>query len=800
MRKKGRLGFGLSVLLTVAVFLALVLHFEAASRLDLASLDPEPGPLVLDRHGQVLRLAPETKGRKLIKLPDGPLPNVVAAAFVAAEDQRFWWHAGIDPLAILRAGVSNLKAGRTVSGASTITMQLARLTFPGPRTYYRKLVEMVRALRIEATLPKTRILRHYLNRVPQGNNLIGVETAALAYFGKPAARLGAAEAAFLAALAKAPGKLNPYGPNQARLLARRDWVLGRMAKLGYLNNQELHTARSQTRRVAGLGQKRATFPFAAPHFVNLVHAEASKRPGQASVKTTLDLSLQRRAEAIVASHRERLLKAGATQAAAVLVDNRTMAVLALVGSMEYSPRDQGFNNGASAWRSPGSTLKPFLYAQALDQGLTPAAVLEDVEQRYPTPGGEFIPANYDRFPHGPVSFREALGNSLNLAAVRLLDQIGPEHYYDTLSTLQLINHPERGPEHYGLGLIVGNPEVSLLQLCAAYACLANSGVFRPLRLRLDEPMAAPRRVFSPQAAYIVTDILVDPSARARIFGASTAMNPPYRLALKTGTSTRYRDCWTVGYSPAYTLAVWVGNFDGRPTAGESGASAAAPILADLAAELFRSAPPEPFPKPVGVSKATVCAFSGLKPGAGCVHLTEELFITGTEPTRACTYHRGQEPWHRLATPFAAWLNQRFSQAGAGRYRLAGFSMDLQETFHGSLGKAQQVTTGMRPGDKVTLGANSAPRVKPLALEPLVTVVYPLNGDRFLLKPQSHGVRLTLKAVCQEPIPKVAWFVDGWEAGTSGPPYELKVDLDRGRHRLTVVGPDRVGDEVEVIVQ
>jgi penicillin-binding protein 1C len=806
MHKKGRSGSGLWVLFTIAIFVGVVLHFEAASRFDLAGLDPEPGPLVLDCQGQVLRLAPEKRGRKLIKLPDGPLPNIVAAAFVAAEDQRFWWHCGVDPLAIWRAGLSNFKAGRTVSGASTITMQLARLTSPGPRTYYRKLVEMLRAVRIEAALPKTQILRHYLNRVPQGNNLMGVETAALAYFGKPAARLTAAEAALLAALAKAPGKLNPCGPNQARLLTRRNWVLVRMAELGYLSNQELHAARSQTLRLSGLVYKRTTFPFAAPHFVNLVLAEVPKTFRQAPIKTTLDLTLQRLTEALVASHRERLLKAGATQAAAVLVDNRTMAVLALVGSLEYGPRDQGFNNGACAWRSPGSTLKPFLYAQALDLGLTPAAILEDVARRYSTPGGEFIPTNYDRFAHGPVSFREALGNSLNLAAVRLLDQIGPERYYDTLRTLQLINHPDRGPEHYGLGLVVGNPEVNLLQLAAAYASLANGGVFRPLRFMFDEPLAAPRRVFSPQAAYIVTDILADPSARARIFGASTAMNPPYRLSLKTGTSTRYRDCWTVGYSPAYTLAVWVGNFDGRPTAGESGAAAAAPILADLAAELFRSAPPKPFPKPAGVSKATVCAFSGLKPGEGCVHLTEELFIAGTEPTRPCAYHRGQEPWHRLATPFAAWLNQRFAQAGAGRYRLAGFSTDLQETFHGSSSATYRVATTLRPDDKITLGAEATPLTRPfiaqrfLSGEPLVTVIYPLNGDRFLLEPQGHGLKLTLKAICQEPVPEVAWFVDGWQAGVTGPPYELMVDLSRGRHRLTVVGPGRVGDEVEVVVQ
>ena len=255
--------------------------------------------------------------------------------------------------------------------------------------------------------------------------------------------------------------------------------------------------------------------------------------------------------------------------------NRTREVVALVGSCAYGPRDQGFNNGAAAWRSPGSTLKPFLYAQALDQGFTPASVLEDVERRYRTPRGEFIPANFDRVAHGPISFREALGNSLNLSAVHLLNLMGTETYYETLAGLRLINRPEFTPEHYGLGLVVGNPEVSLLQLAAAYACLANGGKFAPLRFTLGAAQAEETPVFSPQAAFIISDILSDPMARVRIFGGASAMNPPYRMAIKTGTSTHFRDLWAVAYTPEYTLAVWVGNFNGRPTADLSGAGAAA---------------------------------------------------------------------------------------------------------------------------------------------------------------------------------------------------------------------------------
>ena len=448
-------------------------------------------------------------------------------------------------------------------------------------------MEVCRSLRLEAALSKDEILRRYFDRAPLGNNLMGVEAGAWAYFGKTASQLNPGEAATLAALVKAPGALNPYGPRRDRLLARQRPVLSRMAQLGFLSPQELQARQSEPVRFRGNGPRPPAFPFEAPHFVNLVLArERPAAPGSQRLRTTLDLPLQRRAQAIVASHRVRLLKAGASQAAAVIVANGSREVLALVGSCAYGPRDQGFNNGATAWRSPGSTLKPFLYALALDQGFTPASVLEDVEQRYRTPRGEFIPANFDRVSHGPISFREALGNSLNLSAVHLLNLMGPEIYYGTLAGLQLINRPEFTPEHYGLGMVVGNPEVSLLQLAAAFACLANDGRFGPLRFTLDTPKAEGTPVFTPQAAFIISDILSDPMARVRIFGGASAMNPPYRMAIKTGTSTHYRDLWAVAYTPEYTLAVWAGNFDGRPTANLSGAGAAAPIVADLAEALF----------------------------------------------------------------------------------------------------------------------------------------------------------------------------------------------------------------------
>jgi penicillin-binding protein 1C len=791
--------------ITLAIFLvltALAGHFEKASRFELEALNPKPGVLVLDGRERLLRLGADDQSRRVILLPPGPLPNLVAAAFLAAEDARFRQHHGIDWRAVARAAWSNLQAGCVVSGASTITQQLARLAYPARRTFYHKCIDMLRSLRIEAALSKDEILRCYLDLTPQGNNLRGVETAARMYFGKPAAQLTPAEAAVLAALAKAPGSLNPLGPRRQRLLSRRNWVLQRLAELDWLSPQESEAARQTGLRL----QAANLFPFEAPHFVNLIVAANDPAASQV-MHTTLDLNLQRRAQAIVHSHRARLAKGGVSQAAAVIIKNRSLEVVALVGSLQYAARDGGFNDGATAKRSPGSTLKPFLYAQALDLGYNPSRVLEDVDGRYRTPRGEFIPLNFDRVAQGPISMREALGNSLNLSAVSLLKEIGPPAFYDLLTRLQLINHPERGPDSYGLGLVVGNPEVSLLQLATAYACLANGGVYRPATFLKGETFNRPEQIFSPQAAYIINDILADSLARARTFGASLAMNPPFPLAIKTGTSTHYRDCWAVGYSPEYTLAVWAGNFDGRPTAKMSGASAAAPILADLAAALLNPDRAPGFTPPPGIVKQEICSFSGMCPGPHCRHRRQEIFIAGTEPTDVCTYHQGQEPWHRMPTRFAGWLHDRFEHQGTGRFRLAGFDPDLARTFQ-EPDHPQAKTPAQNPGGgKVSLGQNPTIYLHNTLLPalaahqvPQVTIDSPLNGDRFLVPPGQEKVILALRAACRSPFPQVTWFVDGREYAATGPPYELSLPLGRGRHRLTVIGPDGLGDNLEVAVE
>ena len=807
-------------------------YLERASRMDLLGSTPEKAVLYEDREGRPLRFVTNSKGERFIPVLYGEIPDLVVKAFLAAEDERFFSHRGVDPWAVLRAVRDNLLAGRIVSGASTITQQVCRMACPRKRTLFHKIVEAIRALRLESVLSKKEILTLYLNRVPLGNNVLGIKAAARLYFNLDLRDLTLGQAALLASLPKSPGALNPYGPNRARLIQRWNWVLERMKTLGYASLEPDSPVNSGFPAL-----EPRSFPFEAPHLVDLlqksspldkaaaeIETVAKAVPGfcnpafqkawflessriatlfkcsrfrgpsmarfesvlqHSQIRTTLDLSLQKAVEKIVRSHRTRLKYRGADQAAAVVLSNRGPEVLALVGSLEYGPRDKGYNNGAAALRSPGSILKPFLYAQALDQGLTAATILEDLERRFRTPDGDYRAANFDRRVYGPVSIREALGNSLNLSAVNLINRIGYQPFYEVLKSLGLINHPERSPDHYGLGLVVGNPEVSLIQIASAYACLANQGIFKPARLLKTAPKIPGRRVFSSQAGYIISHILADPGARALTFGRSRAMNPGYSLALKTGTSTNYRDCWVVGYTPGYTVAVWVGNFDGRPTWGLSGATGAAPILSEIMDRLHTIGLPGPFRRPQGIVTARVCTHSGQKPTANCPHTRTELFIQGTEPQAECSFHQESSRFHNLPAEYAGWVHSRHLSGNAGLYRLRGYDRNLDRAF-GPPGPSQ--------GRKES-------SIKPKNISPgrqRITITQPLEGDRFVSG--GREVNIALKAVLSRPAPEVTWFIDGIQQAVTGPPFHLSWPAPRGPHRITALASGGQAASVSIVVE
>jgi penicillin-binding protein 1C len=541
----------------------------------------------------------------------GEIPQSLVQATLAAEDRRFWRHPGVDWRATARAAWQWTIHRHVVSGGSTVTQQLIKLAEPRPRSLRTKLIEAVQALRFEQVWDKQRILAAYFNRLDYGNFNRGCAAAADFYFAKPLRDLSPAECALLAALPQAPTRLNPHAHFE-RTVKRQQWILGQMRQSGWLAEDQWQRAAQEPIHLAV-----ARRVFEAPHFVDLLLStrephdvpgdlgtsyEASGTPRRwreaaaPSIRTTLDLALNRFTETALRQHLSRLTELHVSDGAIVVLDNKSGDVLALVGSENYFAPVAGQVNGAWAPRSPGSTIKPFTYLLALQRGATPASIVADVPTEFSTATGLFAPVNYDRHCYGPMRYRLALANSLNISAVKVLASIGgPEPLKQLLQQCDL-STMDRPAEYYGLGLTIGNAETRLLELANAYATLARLGEYKPYRLVLDseggpEPVIPRRRagsarqVADPGAAYLVADILSDNTARALAFGVETPLRFDFPVACKTGTSSDFRDNWAFGYTPEFTVGVWVGNFDGSPMRHISGVTGAAPLLHDVVEHL-----------------------------------------------------------------------------------------------------------------------------------------------------------------------------------------------------------------------
>lgn len=618
----------------VALGLAGLVAFLALDRLfpfPTEALRRPSSIAVLDRSGEPLRLflAPDERWRFPVRLAD--LPPALPRAVVACEDRRFYLHPGVDPLAVVRAAATDLAAGRVVSGASTLPMQVARMVDPRPRTLGAKLVEAFRALELDLRFSKAEILEMYLNLAPYGGNLEGVGAAARFYFGKRPEQLSLGEIALLVALPRSPVALDPTRhPEAAR--AARDEVLAELVERGVATPLEAAAAGREP-----VPRRWRPLPFAAPHLARRAAAVETRGTRR---RTTLDRHLQQVAEAKVASRIGELRAVGIGNAAAVVVDNRTREVRAYVGSAGFAEEAfDGQVDGAAARRSPGSTLKPFLYAMAFDDGrLVPASYLLDVPRDY----AGYVPENYDGRYRGRVTAREALVASLNAPAVALLAEEGLPRFLGLLRRGGLATL-DRTPAEYGLPLILGAGEVTLLDLVGLYASLADGGLYRPVRFL--EPAAggeepAGERLVSPGAAALVTEILADVRRPDLPDSWRLARDVP-AVAWKTGTSFGHRDAWAVGFSSRYTIGVWVGSFDGRAVRGISGSHHAAPLLFDLFGALNPggSLPQEGAAARAERGTVEVCALSHQLPQPFCPERVRIEVLPGRSRLGRCTYHR-----------------------------------------------------------------------------------------------------------------------------------------------------------------
>jgi penicillin-binding protein 1C len=738
LRRLKRWGF--ASLLMMVVLLATHEWWLGVIPLPKALFEPPlPSVEIVDCTGLPLREVPEGKQPFTRRVGLREIPPVLVEATLAAEDKRFRWHHGVDWRATLRAAFDCVRCGRIVSGASTITQQLVKLSEPRPRTLWTKLIEALQAMRLEQVWSKERIMEEYLNRLDYGSFTRGTAEAAAFYFGKAVLDLSPAEAAFLAGLPQAPTRFNPV-QHMERARKRQHWVLGRMFGNHFLARSEYERAVQEPIQLW-----KARRPFAAPHFVDLL---AQQKPDFAvrggPIQTTVDLRLNRFAEKTLRDNLRRLQDQHAQNGAVVVIENRTGNILALVGSEDYFDLQHGQVNGAWAPRSSGSTLKPFIYLLAFEEGATPASIVPDLPAEFPTATGVFEPVNYDHRAYGPMRYRLALGNSLNISAVKVLASVGGAPILkDTLQKCGVgtLSHEA---DFYGLGLAIGNAEVRLLELANAYACLARLGTYKPCNLQpanITGKQIEGRRVFASDTAYLLADVLADPAARALSFGLDSYLDFAFPVACKTGTSSDFRDNWAIGYTPEFTVGVWVGNFDGSPMQSVSGVTGAGPILHDIFEHLHSDYGTTWYPQPANIVEKSVDPLTGKLAATERPTLVREKFLTQALPPRESPSDYDVKGRVLLSREYANWARSADNWLGNQRVALA----------------------------------------EPISGEPGLQVISPVPGTVFFIDPDlpGQGRRVRLQALGAKP----EWKSDTLPVVKDG--NETFTLLQEGTHRFTV---------------
>jgi penicillin-binding protein 1C len=627
------------------------------------------GVVIADRFGRTLYSIPTRDGGYQHRLSRAQIPDAVGEVFVRLEDRRFYQHGGIDLPAAGRAVFLNLRERRIVSGASTIPMQLARLIHPHGGGALGKTEEILRALYLEARLSKRQILLLYLNNLPFGYNTLGVGAAARTYFSVPLQELASAQLLLLAVIPKAPGLYDPFAsPENREALRDRAEAL---APLLSVRPEEVDRAMGSFRRGGA--------EFTAPHFVRYLVESTKEQPPEelkgleiVRIISTLDCELY---AAVSRSVRERLAAAdpagddrnsaprsapGAIRlrnASALVMDNLSGEVLAWVGSQDFFDSENGGQiDGVLRKNSSGSTLKPFLYAAALERGYTAATLLPDLALTFGAEEG-YRPENFDRRSRGLVRLRTALASSLNVPAVYLLSRIGLQEFLSVCSELG-VQIPEDCEARVGLGAAVGNLEVTLLELVRAFGVFPNRGLLTDVRVIREVETAAGRRipiggqgggshleskrVFREQTAWLISDMLADPAARAGGFGPDSRFNTAFSAVFKSGTASEYTSLWCLGAVPGYSVGVWAGNFDGRSAFGATGSSLPAAVVVEVLERLHsgqedRRDIPNP-DRPPGITAVRVCSQTGFRASSACPATREEYFTAGSAPGRICPVH------------------------------------------------------------------------------------------------------------------------------------------------------------------
>jgi penicillin-binding protein 1C len=725
-----------------------------------------------DREQRLLRLTLAADDKYRLRLPLEQIAPEIIEATLLYEDRHFFRHPGVNPFSLVRAAWQTINGGRLIGG-STLTMQLARIRFNiDSRSVTGKIRQIIRALQIELFYSKRDILEAYLGLAPYGGNVEGVGAASLIYYGKPAGRLTLSEALSLCIIPQSPARRLPGRKDLdgARELLARKWVEA------HPTAKEKEDILSIPLVLRGIGD----LPFLAPHFVDALDTGNSLT---GAVTTTLDLRLQAVIERQTSAYLARLRGRNLRNASVLLVDYRSMEVRALLGSADFfNDAIQGQVNGTRARRSPGSTLKPFIYALGMEQGLIhPLTMLKDAPARF----GGFNPENFDYDFSGPINVHDALIRSRNLPAAQLALRLRQPSLYEFMKQVQVqLPYSE---DYYGLALALGGAEVTMEELVQMYAMLANGGKWRKLRYLKNESDEAGIQLLSPETCFLTLDILKDNPRPAQGFRSEWTLDN-FPVCWKTGTSHGFRDAWSVGIFGPYVLAVWIGNFDGSDNPSFIGIEAAAPLLFEIidavrAEDSLRPYHPTPTPN---LAKVQVCAVSGQIPGPHCRHTVFTWFSPGVSPITVCDIHR--------AVSIDIRTGLRACRPGVAGTRTEVFEYwpsDLLQLFK-KAGVPRRVPPPENPD--CPLDVRAARGNPPQITSPQAGIAYSYRATEIKKAP------LTFSAVTDADVRSVYWFLDERFVGRSEGSHPFFWPPRPGRFTLRAVDDQGRSDARTINVQ
>lgn len=602
----------------------LVIFFRITDIIWPVNSSPEFSKEILAADSSVLHVFLTSDQKWRLKISGEDINPVLRSTMIYKEDQWFYIHPGINPFALMRAFINNIIQNRRTSGASTITMQLARMLDRKPRNYINKFIEMFRALQLEYHYSKPEIFEMYLNLLPYGGNIEGVKAASMIYYDQNPKNISLAQTTALTIIPNDPNRLNPVN-NPLKLTNKRNYWLNRFQIAGLFSNEIIEDALSENKEVTY-----HPMPRLAPHLSVLLK---NKIKDSTFICTTINQRFQEQAEQLTANHIRRLLSTGITNASAIVIDGRTHEVKAYVGSSDfYNSINQGQVDGVRAVRSPGSALKPFLYALAFDEGLyTPKATITDIPENF----SGYEPDNYDGHNRGLITIEDALALSLNIPAVKVVSETGVDKFVELLSGggMEWIS---ANRHKLGLSVILGGCGVNLIQLTALYTAFLNYGVYQPVTCLKYFRSEKSDTIFSPESSFMITEILTH-LKRPDLPREFIDRTDIPKIAWKTGTSYGRRDAWAIGYNSNYCVGVWLGNFNNKGVPGLNGTDVAVPLLFDIFRNIEKDFLTDWFTPPESLQSRIVCNKTGLPPDTCCHDLVLDYYIPGASKNQVCDH-------------------------------------------------------------------------------------------------------------------------------------------------------------------